>query len=80
MRRFTREELSQYHGKGGAPALIACGGRVYDVSGSYFWRGGQHWVTHTAGKDLTQELSQAPHGADMLERMLVVGLLVPVDE
>ena len=31
-RRFTKKELRQYNGKGGAPVFIAYQGNVYDVS------------------------------------------------
>jgi predicted heme/steroid binding protein len=40
MRRFTRKELAQYHGKDGAPAFIAYEGKVYDVSHSFLWQDG----------------------------------------
>lgn len=36
---------------------------------------GRHQVLHTAGADLTASLDQAPHGADLLERVPVVGML-----
>ena len=75
MRVFTEEELSKYDGSDGT-AYVACYGKVYDVSNSYHWRRGVHHVAHYAGCDLTDTLKQAPHGADMLERFLVVGELV----
>jgi predicted heme/steroid binding protein len=75
MRRFTKEELAQYDGKDGRPAFIAFEGRVYDVSRSFLWQGGRHQVLHTAGVDLTASLDQAPHGADLLERFSVIGVL-----
>ena len=75
MREFTREELRTYTGKDGTPALIAFNGMVYDVSGSFLWRGGVHQVMHPAGVDLTDELDQAPHGAGLLEKFPVVGTL-----
>jgi predicted heme/steroid binding protein len=68
MRRFTEEELARYNGKDGAPAL-------YDVSHSFLWQDGRHQVLHTAGVDLTASLDQAPHGADLLERYPVIGML-----
>jgi len=76
MRRLTKEELAQYNGKDGAPAYIAYEGKVYDVSHSFLWQKGRHQVLHTAGIDLTTELDAAPHGADMLERFPVIGMLV----
>ncbi len=74
-RRFTPDELRQYNGEGGAPAFVACNGKVYDVSPSFLWQKGRHQVIHAAGTDLTRGLDQAPHGADLLERFPVVGTL-----
>jgi predicted heme/steroid binding protein len=76
MQRFTKQELAGYNGKEGGPALIAYAGRVYDVSRSFHWQGGRHWVLHAAGAGLTLCLDQAPHGADLLERVPVIGILV----
>ena len=75
MKEYTREELAQCTGQDGKPALVACDGKVYDVSESYHWRAGRHHVLHHAGADLTAELQQAPHGAQLLERVPVVGTL-----
>lgn len=73
MRRFTKKELAQYNGKGGAKAYIAYKGKVYDVSNSFLWQGGTHQVLHSAGKDLTNSIAEAPHGPELLERFPVVG-------
>jgi predicted heme/steroid binding protein len=73
VRIFSHIELEQYNGKNGMPAYIAYCGFVYDLSGSYFWRGGKHWVQHAAGHDLTAELSPAPHKADLLAKFPIVG-------
>jgi predicted heme/steroid binding protein len=75
MRRFTKKELAQYNGKDGASTFIAYEGKVYDVSRSFLWQDGRHQVLYTAGADLTASLDQAPHGADLLERFPVIGLL-----
>jgi predicted heme/steroid binding protein len=74
-RLFTREELSQYNGSAGVPVLVACHGKVYDVTGSFLWQKGRHQATHTAGNDLSDSIKDAPHGEDMLERYPVVGFL-----
>jgi predicted heme/steroid binding protein len=76
MRKFTREELANYHGKDGSPAYIAFEGKVYDVSHSFLWQKGRHQVSHPAGIDYTGGLGLAPHGPDLLERLPVIGLLV----
>lgn len=75
MKRFSKEELAQYNGKGGAPAYIAYKGKVYDASNSFQWENGRHQVLHNAGEDLTDSLQQAPHGVEMLERLPVIGIL-----
>jgi predicted heme/steroid binding protein len=75
MRRFTKKELARYNGNDGASALIAYEGKVYDVSRSFLWQDGRHQVLHTAGADLTSRLDEAPHGADLLARFPVIGML-----
>jgi len=75
VKRFSKGELAQYNGKNGAAAYIAYEGKVYDVSGSFLWKNGRHQVLHNAGRDLTETIKQAPHGADMLERVPMVGML-----
>lgn len=76
MRRFTRQELLAFNGKGGAPAYLACDGLVYDATQSFQWQKGEHQVVHRAGEDLTLALAQAPHGPDLLARLPIVGVLV----
>ena len=75
-RSFTKEELSRCNGRDGAPTFVAYAGKVYDLSQSFLWQGGVHQVFHAAGTDLTGELEQAPHGADLLDRFPIVGVLV----
>jgi len=74
--KFTKKELSRYNGQNGAPAFIAFKGKIYDVSLSYHWREGRHWVLHYAGTDLTREMDEAPHGSDLLEVFPIVGELI----
>ena len=75
MKKFTIEELSRYDGREGRPAFIAYGGKVYDVTESFLWKGGRHMAAHQAGSDLTDDLGKAPHGTDLLDRVPVIGLL-----
>ncbi len=75
MKAFTIHELSRYTGRNGLPAYVAFEGRVYDVSQSFLWQGGRHQAMHHAGRDLTPELSSAPHGDDVIRRFPQVGVL-----
>jgi predicted heme/steroid binding protein len=76
-RKFTLEELKQYDGKEGRPAYIAYKGKVYEVTDNYLWIDGDHQGEHAAGKDLTEDMANAPHGDDNLERVKLIGVLVP---
>lgn len=73
--QFSREELKKHNGKGDKPAYIAYKGRVYDVTGSKFWRRGLHMNRHLAGEDLTRMLSAAPHKEEVFKRVKEVGEL-----
>ena len=70
---FTKEELSKYDGTSGLPILIACDGKVYDMTESYHWRGGKHHAFHEAGQDMTEFKTNAPHGFHLLEKFPIVG-------
>ncbi len=76
MRKFTSNELAENNGKNGKPAYIAYQGKVYDVTASAMWLEGDHFGTHEAGKDLTNELELAPHGEENFQRVKQVGILV----
>lgn len=75
-RKFTLEELKQYDGKDGRPAYIAYKGKVYDVTDNYMWSDGDHLGEHEAGKDLTEAMTQTPHGEGELENVKQIGILV----
>ncbi len=75
LKKFSKEELAVNNGKNGVRAFFAVNGRIYDVTNSSLWENGEHESLHEAGKDLTQELELAPHGADVIERYHVVGTL-----
>lgn len=73
MKEFTKEELAKYNGKGGMPMYVAHKGKVFDVSKSSLWEGGEHQGMHVAGGDLTKDIADAPHESDVLDRFPVVG-------
>jgi len=75
MKEFTAEELSSFNGKGGNPVYIAFEGRVYEVTKSRLWLKGLHMNRHPAGKDLSAEISAAPHGTEVFERYPQIGTI-----
>jgi predicted heme/steroid binding protein len=76
-KKFTLQELAKFNGQNGNPAYIACNGKVYDVTDSAFWAGGDHLGSHEAGKDLTEEIDIAPHGPENLNKTKLIGALSP---
>jgi predicted heme/steroid binding protein/uncharacterized membrane protein len=75
MKEITSDELSSLNGKDGKPVYIAFQGKVYDVSKSPLWSKGIHMNRHPSGKDLSGEITAAPHGPEVLERYPQVGIL-----
>jgi len=72
---ITLEELARFDGKDGRRAYIAFQGKVYDVTDSALWQGGEHPPGHAAGRDLSGEMDEAPHGPENLEQVILVGVL-----
>ena len=70
-----KDELQQYDGKKGKPIYISYKGKIYDVSKSRLWKDGVHMNIHEAGEDLTNDLSVAPHGEEVLDKFEQVGVL-----
>ncbi len=75
MKEITKRELALCDGKDGRPAWVAVSGKVYDVSQSFLWQNGRHQALHEAGRDLTPDLSSAPHGEELLRDFPIVGKL-----
>ena len=75
MKEITSEELISFNGKDGRPVYIAFQGKIYDVSKSPLWSKGLHMNRHPSGKDLSGEISAAPHGTEVFERYPQVGIL-----
>lgn len=76
MQRIDRKELAANNGNSGKPVWVAYQGKVFDLSASSLWEGGSHMGSHNAGGDLTDEISSAPHGPEMLERFPQIGTLI----
>jgi len=76
-KKFTLQDLAQYNGKNGNRAYVAFKGKVYDVTDSPLWMDGEHLPGHQAGRDLSGEMEKAPHGPENLDRVTLVGVIVP---
>lgn len=76
MEEFTLEELAKYNGRNGQRAYVVYSGKVYDVTDSDFWDGGEHMGLNEAGADLTEALDmEAPHETDSLDNFKIVGII-----
>ncbi len=75
MKKLKSYQLSLYNGQDKPKIYVAYQGRIYDVTESRLWKRGMHYE-HWAGQDLTEELSEAPHGEEVFSRFPHVGELV----
>ncbi|UCC61891.1 MAG: hypothetical protein JSV36_13995, partial [Anaerolineae bacterium] len=72
---ITPETLPSFDGQEGAKAVVAVSGKLYDVTDSRMWPDGVHLRQHRAGQDLTDALEGAPHGAEVLDKVKLIGEL-----
>jgi predicted heme/steroid binding protein len=70
-RIITHMELRRNTGERGSRKWIAFHGTVYDVTDCPKWRTDLHEQLHFPGQDLTSELPEAPHQADVFSRPCV---------
>ena len=71
---YTRSQLALRNGQDKPQIWVAYLGSIYDVTESRLWLNGKHYE-HWAGQDLTEELIDAPHNADVFSRFNVIGIL-----
>jgi predicted heme/steroid binding protein len=65
-RLIRAAELRRNRGEAGTRMWVAVAGVVYDVTDCARWRSGLHEGQHFPGQELTDELGEAPHGAEVL--------------
>jgi predicted heme/steroid binding protein/quinol monooxygenase YgiN len=75
LKKFKAKEIEQYSGQAGNPSYLIFESKVYDVSDSKLWQGGNHRGVHQAGKDLTEAIKSAPHGKEVLSKVKQVGVV-----
>ena len=66
-------DLTLFSGREKRKSLVAVDGSIYDVTSRNLWRRGIHPGGHRAGHDLTGDFAKAPHGKEVLERVVRVG-------
>lgn len=71
---YTRAQLALRNGQDRDEIWVAFRGVIYDVGRSRLWRNGKHYE-HWSGQDLTAELPDAPHNANVFDKFEAVGLL-----
>lgn len=71
---ISLSQLALRNGQDKPEIWIAYQGEVFDVTSSRLWRDGKHYE-HWAGQDLTDELKDAPHTAEVFKKFKVVGRL-----
>lgn len=72
---LTLTQLTKYNGKNGNAAYVAVDGTIYDVTNAKGWSNGEHKNGITAGKDLSKEIGNSPHGKDVLKNLPIIGKL-----
>ncbi len=74
----TKDQLDQNDGKNGSKCWVAIDGIVYDTAGIPEWQDGEHITSNgqaRCGEDLTDVISQSPHGKEVLGKLSEVGSL-----
>ncbi|MFD3002170.1 cytochrome b5 domain-containing protein [Pontibacter toksunensis] len=71
---YTLQQLASRNGQDRDDIWVAYKGVIYDVRKSRMWRDGKHYE-HWAGQDLTEELADAPHNANVFDKFEAVGLV-----
>ena len=71
---YTLQQLALRNGQDREEVWVAYQGVIYDVKKSRLWRNGNHYE-HWAGQDLTEELADAPHNANVFDKFEAVGLV-----
>lgn len=74
MKEYTIQQLALRNGQDKEEIWVAYEGQIYDVGNSRLWKNGKHYE-HWAGQDLTKELKDAPHTAQVFGRFPIIGTL-----
>ncbi|MCK4410022.1 MAG: CopD family protein [Candidatus Eisenbacteria sp.] len=74
LNRKMRRAAAEAGGVGSCGHIrFAFDGKLYDATDSTWWKDGVHAGKHCAGTDLSEAIADAPHGAEVLRRIELVG-------
>ncbi|EKB48061.1 cytochrome b5 domain-containing protein [Cecembia lonarensis] len=79
MKSYTKQQLALRNGQDKPEIWVAYQGIIYDLTHSRLWKNGKHYE-HWAGQDLTEELFDAPHTANVFLKFEAVGKLINQDD
>lgn len=71
---YSRAQLALRNGQDRPEIWVAFQGKIYDMSHSRLWKNGKHYE-HWAGQDLSDELKDAPHTAQVFDKYQAIGIL-----
>lgn len=74
LKTYTKNQLALRNGQDKEEVWCGYKGYIYELTHSRMWARGMHYE-HWAGQDLTNELADAPHSADVFKRFDIVGIL-----
>jgi predicted heme/steroid binding protein len=74
MKSYTKQQLALRNGQDKPEIWVAYQGLIYDLTHSRLWKNGKHYE-HWAGQDLSSELKDAPHTANVFLKFEAVGKL-----
>lgn len=75
---FTATELAKFNGQNGQLCYVAVDDTVYEIEQGRLWNNGKHDSSEgkaSCGRDLTDVISQSPHGRSKLSALKKVGTL-----
>lgn len=72
---FNQNQLALRNGQDKEEVWVAYKNLIYDVTDSRLWKNGKHYE-HWAGQDLTDELEDAPHTANVFDKFEPIGRLI----
>jgi len=72
---MDKKSIASHDGKDGSPSYIVYDKKIYDVTASKLWQDGTHMNRHKAGADLSEFMSMAPHGPEVLKRFPMIGAM-----